>query len=455
MSEDQSGRVLNGRYELTLRIGEGTTGDVYRAWAPNLHRYVAVKLLKPDVVAKVGWEEAVSRFEREARSGAQLESAHAVRVTDFDFDAEQGYPYIVMEHLEGVDLATHLKRVGKLSVGETATVLEHVADVMAEAHAKGIVHRDLKPEHIFLTWAPGGRFTAKVIDFSIAKLLAQGSVRTGVPATWSGTQLGAVLGTLQYMSPEQLRGESVDHRTDIWAMAVIAFECLTATNPFPLVSSPDPTVVIAAVMVSICDKPLPVPSECGPVPDGFDAWFSRGVSRDANERFQSVREAIDELRRVLVVDDLAADGLADPSPRSPLGTSHRHGLGIALVALVSTGLVGFSLGRLVGRAEGPGTVAPSPDSPEARVAAPAAPASARAAGPAGESEQGVPIGDLPVEPPRQREADAQARAAIPAPAPSAPTHAEPAVPEPSSASPPAEPPEPLGSPPPTHAATWL
>jgi serine/threonine-protein kinase len=258
------------------------------------------------------------------------------------------------------------------------------------------------------------------------------------------------------MSPEQLRGESVDHRTDIWAMAVIAFECLTAANPFPLVSSPDPTVVIAAVMVSICDKPLPVPSECGPVPDGFDAWFSRGVSRDREQRFQSVREAIDELRRVLVVDDLAADGPAAPSPRSPLGTSHRRGLAIALVGLVLAGLLGFWLGRLVGRAEGQETMAASPDAPEQRAAAPAGPAPPRAAGPALESEQGVPIGDLPVEPPRQREADAQVRATIPAPAASAPTRPRPSVPEPSSPSPPpGEPPEPLASPPSTNAATWL
>jgi eukaryotic-like serine/threonine-protein kinase len=464
MSEDQSGRVLNGRYELTLRIGEGTTGDVYRAWATNLHRYTAVKLLKPDVVARVGWEEAVARFEREAKSGAQLESAHAVKVTDFDFDAEQGYPYIVMEHLEGVDLATHLKRVGHLSARETATVLEHVADVIAEAHAKGIVHRDLKPEHIFLTWAPGGRFTAKVIDFSIAKLLAQGSVRTGAFETWSGTQLGVVLGTLQYMSPEQLRGEAVDQRTDIWALAVIAFECLTAQNPFPLVSSPDPTVVIAAVTMSICEKSLPLPSEVGSVPDGFDAWFARAAARDTNERFQTVREAIDALRQVLAADDLGAESPAAPTQTGSLAEARWPGLGVTIpIALVATALGAFWLGRQVGRAAGADDATPATEVLETRPAVPAA-GPRPVAAPNVEVERGVPIGDLPVEAPKHLELDAQARSPIPSAAPralspaaSALSHDRPSEPAPlgSRPSPPAQPPEPAPAAPPMNGPSWL
>jgi serine/threonine-protein kinase len=196
-------------------------------------------------------------------------------------------PYIAMEVLEGESLDERLKRLGRISPQETARILTHVARALARAHDAGIVHRDLKPENIFLVRNDEEEI-AKVLDFGIAK-----TTSNALSASASGsTRSGALLGTPYYMSPEQAEGiRSLDHRTDIWAMGVIAFECLLGRRPFE-------SETIGSILLAICSRPIPVPSRIGPVPPGFDAWFARTCARNLDERFPSAKETAAELRRL-------------------------------------------------------------------------------------------------------------------------------------------------------------
>ncbi|HHH28351.1 MAG TPA: serine/threonine protein kinase, partial [Polyangiaceae bacterium] len=200
--------------------------------------------------------------------------------------------FMTMELLVGESLRDHLKRVGKLAPAATMRIMGQVGRAVALAHGRGIVHRDLKPANIFLARAedPEDEDVSKVLDFGMAKSLS-------IPLASVDqvhTELGRPLGTPYYMSPEQARGQqSVDHRTDLWAMGVIAYECLVGERPFQGKS-------LAKVFADIAAGPIPVPSEHGDVPPGFDAWFHNAVARDVQQRFQSAKLLIEELREVLV-----------------------------------------------------------------------------------------------------------------------------------------------------------
>ena len=254
-------------------------GSVWKAQHVELSTPAAVKLIDPLMADS---DEALVRFKREAQAAATLRSPHVVQVLDYGVD--QGTPFIAMELLDGESLAERLKRVGRLTPEMTATVMTHTARAVSKAHEIGVVHRDLKPDNIFIV-CEDDRDICKVLDFGIAKQTAEGFGTTNTPQT----QTGAMLGTPFYMSPEQASGKrQVDHRADIWAMAVIAYECLVGRRPFE-------EQTLGGLLLAICTEDSPVPSQHGPVPDGFDRWFARGVAKDPQLRFQSAREAALEL----------------------------------------------------------------------------------------------------------------------------------------------------------------
>ncbi len=274
--------IIAGKYRLTRKLGQGGMGAVWLAEHLSLKSYVAIKLIDLENVTN---PEALSRFLREAQSAASLRSPHVVQIMDHGVD--NGTPYIVMELLEGESLADRLTRLGRLQPAETARVLTHIARAIGRAHEAGIVHRDLKPDNVFLVRNDDEEL-AKVLDFGIAKSTAGGLEA----AATSATRTGAVLGTPYYMSPEQAEGaKTVDHRTDIWAMGVIAFECLMGGRPFE-------AETLASLLVDICARPIPIPSQRGPVLPGFDAWFARACERDLNQRFASAKEAAAALKQV-------------------------------------------------------------------------------------------------------------------------------------------------------------
>ncbi|WP_441289425.1 protein kinase domain-containing protein [Sorangium sp. KYC3313] len=284
------GQVLVGRYRLLRPLSSGSMGTVWRADDLTLGSPVAIKMLGP-LYAK---DETVrARFYQEAQAAAALRSPNVVQI--LDHGVENDVPFIAMELLEGEDLAHRLERVGALEPADTARIFADVARAVRKAHDAGIVHRDLKPDNIFLA-RDDDREVAKVLDFGVAKTRLSG--KEGI-----GTQAGVLIGTLPYMSPEQAQGATVDYRSDLWALGVIAFECvcgraaITAEAP-------------GAMILEICSDPLPVPSKVAsvPVPPAFDEWFMQACSRDPNGRFASATAMVDALRDALLPPGDAQEG---------------------------------------------------------------------------------------------------------------------------------------------------
>ncbi|MDQ2646464.1 MAG: serine/threonine protein kinase, partial [Myxococcota bacterium] len=290
----ESQRVLAGRYRLERRLEAGGMGTIWRAEHLVLQAPVAVKLIDRQAMPD---EDTVDRFLREAKSAAALRSPHVVQILDYGMD--EGSPFIVMELLEGENLAQRLRRIGRLQPAETAKIATQVGRAMTRAHEAGIVHRDLKPENVFLVHNADEEI-AKVLDFGVAKVDSGGLVVEG-----ARTRTGSILGTPYYMSPEQAQGnKTVDARSDLWSLGVIVFECLTGRRPFHSDGLGD-------LVLQICVRDITVPSTVAEVPPGFDAWFARAVERDPDKRFQTAREMTDALREALGIAD-PRDGLTPP-----------------------------------------------------------------------------------------------------------------------------------------------
>jgi serine/threonine protein kinase len=213
--------VLDGRFRIEKLLGGGGMGLVYAAEQVSLGRRVAVKVLRDDLPRELGFEE---RFRREALLLSSVEHPAVVRVIDFGFHGAS--MCLVMEYVEGETLETVLRNEAPLSVARTEALVTQLAQGLAAIHAKGIVHRDLKPENVVLTRTPDGAEQARLLDFGIARLAGQ-------EGGASVTQVGLVLGTPEYVSPEQALGQPLDARSDLYALAVIAFRMLAGRHPFP------------------------------------------------------------------------------------------------------------------------------------------------------------------------------------------------------------------------------
>ncbi len=310
----RSGTIIQGRYELLAEIGRGGMGAVWRARQLELDTDVALKLMDP--MSATG-SQAIERFRQEARAAAALRSPSVIRVFDFGVDEQTRVPFIAMELLQGESLRALLARRGTASPGETALWVSQIGSALTLAHQRGIVHRDLKPENVFLAWEGEGSSSAiaKVLDFGVAKSRS---------ATMK-TATGAVLGTFPYMSPEQIDGRSVDHRSDLWSLGVLGCECLTGERPF---RGETPTQVGLAIALRRCA----LPSTVAPVPRGFDEWFARATAIDPDDRFQSATELAREFgelsRQPVVWSAGAPPALASTSPHpdstlAPIASSPR------------------------------------------------------------------------------------------------------------------------------------
>lgn len=278
---DGTKRIGGGKYVLKGLVGSGGMGIVWRAQHVALGTPVAIKLIRP---AYARDRESVRRFRIEAQAAARLDTPHVVRVYDY---SEDDPPFIAMELLTGSSLADVIDRRGPLPAREVVRIVSQVARGLSAAHGAGIVHRDLKPENIFLattTDSPPDEPLVKILDFGVAKLL-------GAPAVGPTTQAGHVLGTPAFMAPETLTGETpAGPATDLWALACSTFAAMTGNDPFE-------GGRIGDLVLQICVRPLPVPSEVHPgVARGFDAWFARACARDPQQRFQSASELADALR---------------------------------------------------------------------------------------------------------------------------------------------------------------
>ena len=323
-TNNAEGYVVSGRYRLLKRLGEGGMGAVWLADHVTLRSKVAIKLLHPSLLDT---DDGMKRFLREAQAAALLRSPHVVQILDHGVDA--GIAYIAMELLEGESLAARLARVSKLSLPQTARLVTHIARAIGKAHDAGIVHRDLKPDNVFIVHNDDEE-VAKVLDFGIAKMVHP----VMEPASTASTREGSILGTPLYMSPEQVRGYGVDWRSDLWSLAIIAFECACGRAPFA-------GRTIGDLLVLICSEPLPVPSSLAPLPPAFDAWFAKAASRDVEARFQSAKEMAEALRAV-------AMEAVPPDARSTLLSRDEPGAASFGAAPARPSASGLRLQRAVG-----------------------------------------------------------------------------------------------------------
>ena len=263
------GAVLAGRYAIERVIGRGAMAVVYEATHVKLKRKVAVKMLLPSLAENT---EVAHRFAREARALEQLHGPNITEVLDVD-TGEDGVPFIVMEFLDGQDLAKEMKNRADLPIEEAVGYILQAASAMTEAHALGIVHRDLKPANLFLCGPPGAR-VVKVLDFGISKVM---SGETGLTAT------SVVLGTPVYMAPEQIEfAKSVDARADIWSLGVILYELLACDLPF---RGGNATAVISSVMR---DPPKPLKDRRPDAPDALVLAIEKALAKEPDERFPTV-----------------------------------------------------------------------------------------------------------------------------------------------------------------------
>jgi serine/threonine protein kinase len=270
------GEVLVGKYRVERVLGAGGMGVVVAAHHLQLDQKVAIKLLHAEALSD---GVAAARFAREARTAVKIQSEHVARVTDVG-ELPNGAPFMVMEYLEGSDLATMLQQTGALPVGQAVDFLLQASVAVAEAHALRIVHRDLKPANLFCIQRSDGQQMIKVLDFGISKL----GDATGAKSA-AMTKTSAVMGTPLYMSPEQMRSAKVvDARTDIWALGVILYELVTGNAPFQAESVMELALNIAQ------EPPPPLRSVRPDAPAGLEAVILACVEKDPDRRYANVGE---------------------------------------------------------------------------------------------------------------------------------------------------------------------
>ncbi|HVL50830.1 MAG TPA: protein kinase, partial [Actinomycetota bacterium] len=273
---------INERFEIESLIARGGMATVYKGTDLTLGRTVAIKILSEELASDPSF---VARFRLEAQAAASLTHPNIVAVYDTGSDGD--IHYIVMEYLEGRTLHQILNEEGPMPPAEVASIGAEVAHALAEAHGKGIVHRDVKPGNIMI----GPRGTAKVMDFGIAKAATAGAL----------TQVGSILGTVAYLSPEQARGEPVDGRSDLYSLGTLLYQMLTGKLPLK-----GDTYV--EMVNKLNTQAPPKPSEANPeVPTKLDAVVMRALAKDPEERYQSGGE---------MAADLAASMQPDPVGRT-------------------------------------------------------------------------------------------------------------------------------------------
>ena len=316
------GTVLEGKFRVTREIGRGGMAAVYEAENIDIGKRVAVKILAAELITSRVVRE---RFIREARAASAVRSPHICDVYDSGMYEER--PFLVMELLEGESLYDLLTRMRRLDIETTVTVITQTARGLAKAHEANIVHRDLKPENIFVTRTEEQGLCAKLLDFGLAKFYEP--TNDGDPKTVRLTREGALFGTPAYMSPEQAKGQGeVDHRSDLWALGCIAYECLTGQTVWSVDQG------VAMILAQVAGAPLPRPSRLRPdLPPEFEAWFLKALERDPAKRYQNARDLADALEAAF---GMGAEGAATLRSRRREPSVHTELEAVSLDELIAS-----------------------------------------------------------------------------------------------------------------------
>src|SRR4051812_15141496 len=287
------GRTL-AHFHITAAIGAGGMGEVFRATDSKLGRAVALKVLPADMARD---PDRLARFQREARAIAALNHPHIVTI--YSVDEIEGVHFLTMELIEGESLAQLIPDAG-LTVDRTVAIGMALADALAAAHDKGIVHRDLKPANVMVT--NDGR--VKVLDFGLAKELRATQPAESMLTVGGRTEIGVVMGTPAYMSPEQVAGRPMDHRTDIFSLGILLYQMASGQRPFEGATS----IELASAILR--DVPRPLAEIRADVPAGLGRLIRRCLEKDVQRRVQTARDVGNELREV-------AGAPAQPSRHAP------------------------------------------------------------------------------------------------------------------------------------------
>lgn len=284
--EDLKGKQL-GPYRVIEHLGEGGMANVCRAYQPSMDRYVALKILPRHFASE---REFVRRFEQEAMVVARLQHPHILPV--HDYGEAEGYTYIVMPFIEGGTLADLLGQ--PLPTFQMRRIITHVGDALDYAHSQGVIHRDVKPSNILIDQ----RGNCLLSDFGIAKMI-EGSVRI--------TRTGGIVGTPAYMSPEQIHGEELDGRSDLYALGIVLYEMATGRPPFRAETPP-------AIFVKHLHDPLPPPRSFNPsLLEGIERVILKALAKDRLDRYATARDMVRALHMATETGMLA---LAEAEPPS-------------------------------------------------------------------------------------------------------------------------------------------
>jgi serine/threonine-protein kinase len=298
------GQVLDRRYRLTRKLGEGGMGEVYAAEHVHIDKKVAIKLLRPEIVSN---KEAVTRFYQEARSSSSIGHRNIIAIDDFG-ELGDGRIYMCMELLNGAALNDMIQQ--PIPVARLLNIMIQTGHGLAAAHAKNITHRDMKPENIFVTIAPNGEDVPKILDFGIAKV-------SGNDGQNHLTRTGTIFGTPFYMAPEQALGNPVDARTDIYAVGVIMYECFAGSLPFQGES------FMGILTQHITTEAEPVAQRAmkagRTLPVGLAEIITRCMQKNPAQRFGSMNELVNAL--IQVYRTIAGPGMSTYMEAFPVGSA--------------------------------------------------------------------------------------------------------------------------------------
>src|SRR5580704_12248902 len=311
----QTGDVLGGRYEILQLLGEGGMGAVYKARDRELDRFVALKLIRPELAAN---PSILARFKQELLLSREVTHKNVIRI--FDLGDADGVKFITMEFVEGQDLRSLIQEKNKVPPEEAVELMQQVCRALEAAHTLGIIHRDLKPQNIMLDQT--GRIL--VMDFGLARMVEGDGM----------TQTGALVGTMEYMSPEQALGKDLDQRSDLYSMGLILYELLTGKMPFKAESA------VASLIKRNQEQAVPVSDHDGTIPRALSNIVSKCLERDPALRYQTATEFLQDLE--VWQGKRAAATLRFPTSEKPWGQTvpwHWYGGAAAVLALAITGFL--------------------------------------------------------------------------------------------------------------------